>query len=158
VKTTLAERLESQLDKSGGADACWPWTGSTSKGYGRFNFEKSFRLAHRVAFALASGEAPPGLGVLHRCDNKRCCNPKHLFLGTQADNMLDMVLKDRQRVGPVHHGKRNPMARLTTENIADIRGAYEDGEATTEQIASEYGITHQHAVRIVQAKAWKNTN
>jgi DNA invertase Pin-like site-specific DNA recombinase len=70
--------------------------------------------------------------------------------------MLDMVLKGRERSGAVHRGRLNPMARLTPENISDIRGMYADGEATTEQIASEYGITHQHAVRIVQRKAWEN--
>lgn len=57
------------------------------------------RRVHQVAWILTNGPIPPGMGVLHRCDNQPCCNPSHLFIGTQADNVADMVAKGRHRNG-----------------------------------------------------------
>jgi hypothetical protein len=87
----------SQIDRSGGPDACWPWRGrADSDGYGQVF---RFRKAHRVAYELAVGPIPDGHGVLHRCDNPPCCNPKDLFTGTQAVNSADMIAKGRARFG-----------------------------------------------------------
>lgn len=88
---TDATRFWSKVAKSPG---CWEWTGRRdSWGYGKTG--RSART-HRVAWELSHGAIPPGLSVLHRCDNAACVNPEHLYLGTQADNMRD--LRERRRM------------------------------------------------------------
>jgi hypothetical protein len=75
------------------------WTGSfDSRGYGQFWFDGTVKRAHRVAFELEKGEIPPGLCVLHCCDVPLCCNPEHMRLGSQRDNMQDRYDKGRIRV------------------------------------------------------------
>ncbi len=87
----MTEKFWSRVDKSGGANACWPWTGSRlPTGYGQVYQAGGQRLlAHRTAWELENGPIPDGMRVLHHCDNPPCCNPGHLFLGTDADNMND---------------------------------------------------------------------
>lgn len=84
-----------------GADGCWEWIGArTAYGYGQAWVARPMRtsvMAHRAAWAMERGPIPPGLLVLHSCDNPPCVNPAHLFLGTQSDNMLDSVSKGRHR-------------------------------------------------------------
>ena len=75
---------------------CWLWTASTNKcGYGQFNYKGMCHLAPRFAYLIAIGSIPDTLCVLHRCDNPRCVHPDHLFLGTQTDNLRDMIAKGR---------------------------------------------------------------
>jgi len=101
---TPAQRLWPHVDRSGGAAACWPWLGETNqKGYGRITMNKTPRvrlLAHRVAWEIANGPVPSGLWVLHHCDHPGCCNPRHLWLGTNRDNVLDMWRKGRAPMPP----------------------------------------------------------
>jgi hypothetical protein len=91
------DRFNRRVDRSGGPDACWPWLGRIEpKGYGTMAVGGRQRLAHRCAMALAIGEVPRGKLVLHACDNPPCVNPAHLRLGTQLDNMRDMVQRGRK--------------------------------------------------------------
>lgn len=97
-------------------DACWRWTGSTdAKGYGRVFHDGKYRAAHRIAFALAYGPIPAGMFVCHRCDNPRCVNPNHLFLGTIQDNTADMVTKGRHARGERHGAYTKPETRARGE-------------------------------------------
>lgn len=90
---------------------CWPWLGArSSNSYGNFKLDGYVFKAHRIAYQLEYGRIPPGKLVCHLCDNPRCCNPNHLFTGTQRDNM-----RDRETKG------RNAITKLTDDDVRAIR-------------------------------------
>jgi hypothetical protein len=100
-----------RLDTSAGPDACWLWTGAKrGKGYGSLRWKDGHQRAHRVAYELAHGTCHD-LHVLHRCDAPACCNPAHLFLGTNADNMADRNAKGRQARGDRNGTRTKPESR-----------------------------------------------
>jgi hypothetical protein len=111
----LAERLALRSKRA--ENGCLEWTGPLSpKGYGRLTVAGKKQRVHRAAYELRYGAIPNGLGVLHYCDNRRCFDPEHLFLGTAADNAADMVAKNRQA-----KGVKNSATKLTEQNVKDIR-------------------------------------
>jgi HNH endonuclease len=96
---------------------CWEWQGGRNRvnGYGKLSFDSKPWFAHRLAYKLANPEWDGRLHVLHRCDNPGCCNPSHLFLGTDHDNIADMMAKGR------HVDRR----KLTEEQVIEIRASVE---------------------------------
>lgn len=102
------ERFLSLIDRSPGSTDCWPWRGQLGGGgYGRVHWLGHSLRAHRKAYELLVGPIPSGLHVCHSCDNPPCCNPAHLWLGTDADNLADMRAKGRRRYplkDPCLHG------------------------------------------------------
>jgi len=150
-----AARFDALLDRSGGPDACWTWQGKEDgQGYGRFRLWCGVDVqANRFAYALATGSDPGDLFVCHKCDNPPCCNPRHLFLGTQADNVSDMIAKGRAR----HIGERNGAAKLTTCDLEAIRANICEGRANVD-IAREHGVTHHVISRIRRGRSWRNEN
>lgn len=144
---------------------CWVWIGcKTPKGYGLFKLGTEI-TTHRVSWTVHNGRIPDGLCVLHRCDNTSCVNPKHLFLGTQLDNIADMVSKSRQAKGVKHKSKTKPetvakgeshgRARLTNESIHEIRRLSRQG-ATQAKIALFFGVTQKTISKIINHKQWKH--
>lgn len=95
AQPSISKRFWSHVDKT---DGCWLWTGADkgALGHGRFYVKGKRTKVHRFSWELANGPIPPGLFVLHRCDNGACVRPDHLFLGTQADNIRDMDSKGRR--------------------------------------------------------------
>ena len=113
----------------GDPEECWAWRGPTANGYGRLSMGDKTLGAHRLAYELRHGSAR-GMHVLHRCDNRACVNPAHLFLGTNADNMRDKMAKGRGgHVGP----------KLTAAQRRIIRARLQAGEAQN-ALAQEFGV------------------
>lgn len=136
----LADRFWSKVDRSGGPDACWPWTGGTTGPYGAFNGT----TANRVALGLSLGRAlTPLEQACHTCDNPPCCNPSHLFPGSVGDNAADRVAKGRQsRDG--QHGR----ATLSDSEVAEIRSRYVPRSGAS--LAREFGVSTAQVSRIVR--------
>ena len=124
--------------------------GKRGKGYGCITVRTGHTSgAHRVAWELANGPIPAGLYVLHRCDNRPCCNPSHLFLGTNRDNIADMIAKGRDRKV---QGEESPHAKLTAPAVRSIRS---DGRSY-KLIGREYGVSAQTVFRIKRRTTWKS--
>jgi Autographiviridae endonuclease len=147
----LKSRHNFYTDKSGGPDACWPWKASRNKGgYGLATVPCSGQeLAHRQSYKVNVGPIPDGLWVLHKCDNRCCQNPRHLFLGTRLDNVRDMHAKGR---AADHRGTENPKAKLTPEEVRAIR------KATGDQwvIGAKFGVEQSTVSSIKLRKTWKH--
>jgi hypothetical protein len=155
----------SQVDKSGGPDACWLWTGPRfhKVSYGRFLWNCNSYIASRVAYELTYGPLPPDLNACHKCDNPPCCNPAHLFPGTNAENQADKKRKGRgahgERNGTHTHpdrvvrGERHRDAKLTEADILEIRRL---GKAGMRQIdiAARFHIGQTHVSRILRRESW----
>lgn len=140
VPQAWPERFRSKV-AVGPPGECWEWQAARGpKGYGRYNTGGSVKVASRMAWELTFGPIPAGLLVCHRCDNPPCVNPAHLFLGTHADNSLDMVAKGRSPRAP---GERSGKAKLTEDQVRAIRAAYAAGEPTR-SIAGRFGTTHRY--------------
>src|SRR5262245_56068801 len=117
---TVEERFWRKVER-GDASVCWPWKAARSSGYGVLRVAGRNIRANRLAWELTHGPVPPGLWVLHRCDNPPCCNPAHLFLGSNEDNVRDMQSKGRARPPLPRRGATHPMAKLTLDQVAEIR-------------------------------------
>ncbi len=143
----------------GGADECWNWIGSKdTTGYGRIGIARKYYAAHRIVYSLSVKEIPFSAPkrrsddghVLHTCDNRACCNPRHLFLGTQKDNMRDMVQKGRCVDG---RGERNSNAKLSIRDVEDVRWILSKGIAVSE-VARLYQVTWTAIHSIRTGKTW----
>lgn len=162
LRERAIRRFNDLVDRSGGADACWPCAGHPmSRGYvgvyvpgaGKGKKVRPLRnSAHRLSYALHVGPIPTGLMVCHRCDNPRCCNPRHLFLGTAKDNTADMYRKGRGKTH-VARGDAHPRTKLTTEGVLDLVKRVRAGEPRA-NIAREYGLTKGGLDCIMIGASW----
>jgi predicted XRE-type DNA-binding protein len=134
---------------------CWIWTaGRQSSGYGQFSLKHGHVTgAHRASWLLHRGPVPDGLFVLHRCDNKLCVNPEHLFVGTQAENLADMCRKGRHATD-YNNGERNSAAKLTAEKVVEIRALYATGGCYQYEIGERFGLSQPQVSAIVRRASW----
>ena len=153
----IIDRFWSKVNKNITSD-CWEWIGAThSDGYGSCWINGKSTTAHRASWMINKGEIPSdksyhGVMVLHECDNRKCVNPRHLFLGTAKDNMLDMVKKGRMK--PTN-GADNGNAKLTWRDIGNIRSLSENG-MPCESVAKKFSISVSHAYDILAGRKWKS--
>jgi hypothetical protein len=140
----------------GEPDECWEWQAATyGNGYGRFGIgrKEGGILAHRLVWTLARGSIPEGVCVCHRCDNPRCVNPGHLFLGSQSENVADMHRKGRARGGSLA-GTQNPNHKLSEQDVREIRARYASGGTYQYELAKAYDITQAQVSSICRGKSW----
>jgi hypothetical protein len=147
-KTTIKKRLLSRIKLTPGG--CWEWQGATSsRGYGQIRINGKTLMAHRVSFEVFNGN----LGrkrACHRCDNPPCINPKHLFAGSQLDNIHDAISKGRLD----NRGERHGMAKLTEAEVVEIRRLVASG-MKQKDVAPLFDVRPSYISRIVNNQIWK---
>jgi len=134
---------------------CWIWKGSKNKQqYGTFFDGKKTSLAHRLIYSLfINKDISETTQVCHKCDNPSCVNPYHLFLGTQLDNVKDMIQKNRNHRPK---GEKNHKAKLTEKEVLSIRAEYIPHVTTNAELGRKYGVTGESIHAIITRKSWKH--
>lgn len=153
----VLERFWSKVDKSGGPDACWPWTARRDpKGYGEFKVSTHKKVrANRFCLEITEGPLAEGEQALHSCDNPPCCNPAHLFAGTNQDNVDDRVAKQRNAKMA---GTLNPRARLTRDVVLTCRARYVPGSKVhgATALAKEFGVSQPAMSHALSGNTWRD--
>jgi len=172
----FAARLYRYIQFNG---SCWDFTGALDRdGYPKIKIGGTRFSAHRVSYHLHKGDIPDGLLVCHRCDNPRCINPLHLFLGTVRDNTVDASVKGRLATGernglvaykrsvargdivPTHTtalpGENNHQHKLTEADVLLIRKLHAQRVETYGKLAAKYGVTKGCIAHIVTRKSWRH--
>lgn len=133
---------------------CWEWTACTTpQGYGQFVFNGKMQGAHRVSWQIHRGSIPDGMLICHKCDNPKCVNPDHLFLGTHKDNSVDMSIKGR---GSLKRGEKHPSAKLKEEDVKEIFNL--SGKLSQREIAKKFNVTQGLIVNILNHRSWRTVS
>lgn len=155
----LVTRFWRWVNKRKSKKLCWEWTGCRdSCGYGLIGTGKGSRVierAHRVSWKLHNPHSliPKGIKVLHKCDNPACVNPDHLFLGTQLDNMKDMLSKGRSNYVK---GQKQGLAKLTEEKVSHMRKLWDSGTHTLSELSLLFSVHWGTIWSAVTRRTWKH--
>lgn len=157
----LSERLWARVDKASGLGPdgnCWEWRGYIHPtGYGQIgldNIKGNTIHTHRAAWLVDRGEIPDGLWVLHTCDNRLCCNPDHLWLGTPKQNTQDMIAKGRRRkASDTPRGEDVSLAKLTEEMVRAMRA---EPPMTFKALGEKYGVNAATANKVILRRTWNH--
>lgn len=180
------ERVLARIDRSAGQEACWPWAGTRRRdGYGQMyigprDARAPIQSAHRLAWTVLVGPIPSGKHILHKCDNKPCCNPKHLYPGTPQNNTSDMLSRGRsptarngkhwtvqpgrgmprgddhwmaERPWLIPRGETQGTSKLTESQVREICELRLAG-ASTVTLAKQFGVGFQQICRILKGERW----
>jgi len=156
----LEDRFWEKVNKKD-ANECWEWNGAVNScGYGSFYNGKSIVPAHRVSYLLSYGDIPiwdsyHGMCVCHICDNRKCVNPNHLFLGTHDDNMHDMAEKGRA-VRVDQHGENGPRSKLTEKDVLEIKDLWKTRNHTSYSLAEKYRVSQTTIMDIIHKRTWSH--
>ncbi len=161
IETRFARKVQRSAP-----DACWEWQGGIANtGYGQMSVRRpdgrwTMENTHRIAWKLVQGAIPAGQCVLHRCDNRKCVNPAHLFLGTKADNIADMVSKGRQA-----RGEKKPLTTpLSAQCVAAIKAALAPftgnrvRRGVVRDLAEKFGVCRASVTNIGKGKTWRHAS
>lgn len=150
INKKIKERFWAKV-KKGGEDDCWEWIGAKARKYGYSKIKGKFIGAHKLSYKINKGLIPKGILVLHSCDNPPCVNPKHLWLGTQLENM-----KDRDKKGRMARGEKIGICKLTQKQVNEIREKYNKRDISQRGLAKQYKISQFNISLIINNKTWKN--
>lgn len=152
-RKTLEQRIESRIISR---KDCWI-TDLASKQYPTIRVNGNKKLLSRVMYEICNGEIPEGMLVCHKCDNPGCVNPSHLFLGTQQDNMTDMVSKGRSnKTKGFKRGSENSQSKLTEEQVIEIKSLLAEGNLSQPKIANLFCISRSTVQAIKESKVWRH--
>lgn len=150
---TLIERFWRHVDIDND-DNCWNWNGwKDHRGYGAISnhpIQKQVKV-HRLSYEIAFGEIPENLLVCHKCNNKLCVNPHHLYAGTHKDNSRDAV---EAGVFSKRKGEQNARAKLSEKEVIEIRNLYSCSDVGRADLARKYGVSYQQINKIVLREEW----
>lgn len=150
---THKERFESKVMPEPNT-GCWIWIGgSFENGYGVFRIHSKNKKAHRMSFEFYKGSIPDGMVVCHRCDNKFCVNPDHLFLGSMLDNVTDMISKGRKHYPK---GELHGQSKLKTADVIHIRQHADS--IGHKAIADKFGISQKYIGEILRRHKWAHVS
>ena len=151
LRKTLEQRFWEKVVVRG-IDDCWEWLGGNGNkaGYGSIRVDGKNRCATHVLFYIRQGYWPPrGKQANHHCDNSGCLNPKHLYLGTQKSNMRDRDFRGR---GNQPKGEKNGRAKLTVNEVKQIKRLYAQGDVTQKQLGQKFSVSDSNISYIVNEK------
>lgn len=150
---SLPTRFWSKVER-GEDSECWLWRAfCNTPGYGMIRNGSRMALAHRVSWVLRHGRVSAGKHILHTCDTPACVNPSHLYEGTNADNIADKVARGRSSFArPDRRGQRHPLAKLSDDQVAEIRSRLTGERGEGRRLAREFGVCPATITGIRQGK------